>query len=495
MGIGLTNTLRKASLMFLCIFVLSSCNSKDNIEGFIEEGRSEIQAGRFNDAIISLSKAESAAQKHSDDYSLGLVYHEIAKVYDATCGYFEEITYLQKASDAFSRADKPYSSRNMLFESGLAHYKCKDYESASEIFNRVLKESSEVKDTLLQASCLSAFAALMLDVSPSRPEIPLRMVTKISNDLKYPLSSRDRGVLAYAYALSGDYSEADVWLKKAIKTANTPEEMSQARYREFQVKVHEGNDTQALAALRHVAEYESSVEQMALRRSVAAAREDFLKRQSIYMSDRYRLALLWGAAMVFMLLAVVFAIIGFFRYKRLQDIQLIAQEKSETEKYMSLAEELNGRLKTVSEEKAVAGQIKNDGIASVMKSRYDTLERLCEQYYIYEGTENLQSKVFKEVKTLIDGLREDEESLLEMEKTLNMTYNNVVLKLKAQVVNLKEDDIRLYIFAASGLSSTAISTIMEKDKSLIYNRLYRLKGKIQASEASDKDLILSLLSH
>jgi hypothetical protein len=59
---------------------------------------------------------------------------------------------------------------------------------------------------------------------------------------------------------------------------------------------------------------------------------------------------------------------------------------------------------------------------------------------------------------------------------------------------LKEDDVRLFIFAASGFSSTTISTILEKDKGIIYNRIWRLKGKISASDAPDKEDFLQSIN-
>ena len=70
---------------------------------------------------------------------------------------------------------------------------------------------------------------------------------------------------------------------------------------------------------------------------------------------------------------------------------------------------------------------------------------------------------------------------------LDRNCNNLVSRLREQMPKMKSDDIKLFIFAASGFSSTTISTILEKDKGIIYNRIWRLKGKISASEAPDKE--------
>ena len=54
----------------------------------------------------------------------------------------------------------------------------------------------------------------------------------------------------------------------------------------------------------------------------------------------------------------------------------------------------------------------------------------------------------------------------------------MVRKFREQVPRLKDEDVKLFVFAASGLSSTAMSTLLGMEKSVVYNRIYRLKGRI-----------------
>ena len=98
-----------------------------------------------------------------------------------------------------------------------------------------------------------------------------------------------------------------------------------------------------------------------------------------------------------------------------------------------------------------------------------------------------------EVKAIVDGLRSDPKAQKDLEKGLNEDYDEVVKKLREQLPKIKEEDILLFCFSASGFSSTTISTLLEKDKPYVYNRLYRLKSRISSSDAPDKELFLSLL--
>ena len=125
--------------------------------------------------------------------------------------------------------------------------------------------------------------------------------------------------------------------------------------------------------------------------------------------------------------------------------------------------------------------------------RYDVLERLCEQYYVYEGTDNLQPKILKEVRSIVEGLRSDRKVQRNLEEILDADCDGVMTKLRDEFPSWKEEDFLLYSFAASGFSSTTISTLMGKEKSVIYNRIWRLKGRISNSDSPLKEFFLSCL--
>lgn len=185
-----------------------------------------------------------------------------------------------------------------------------------------------------------------------------------------------------------------------------------------------------------------------------------------------------GALLLFVV-AILSTLILYLIARKSQAEKRLAEEEAENDRLMSIAEDLRS--------KASAAGKKQKGRSS------DTLDRLCEQYYVYEGTDNLQGKILKEVKAIVDGLRSDPKAQKDLEKGLNEDYDEVVKKLREQMPKIKEEDILLFCFSASGFSSTTISTLLEKDKPYVYNRLYRLKSRISSSDAPDKELFLSLL--
>ncbi|MBR1510880.1 MAG: hypothetical protein IJ623_09545 [Bacteroidales bacterium] len=165
--------------------------------------------------------------------------------------------------------------------------------------------------------------------------------------------------------------------------------------------------------------------------------------------------------------------------KALLEKQLLEQQQ-ENDRIMSVAEDLQRRLAASQGFRKAAPGL-------------DMLERLCEQYYVYEGTDNLQPRVLKEVKTLVEGLRADVATQNALEQSLNESSDNVMKRLRETFPRWKDEDYLLYMFTASGFSSTTIAALLEKDKNYVYNHIYRLKERIKVSGIRDREFFLSHL--
>lgn len=179
--------------------------------------------------------------------------------------------------------------------------------------------------------------------------------------------------------------------------------------------------------------------------------------------------------------AILATLVLYFWARKAQTEKQLLIQKEENERLLSAAEELRSRMG------AMVKSEKKQG------STFDALDRLCEQYYIYEGTENLQPRIIREVRSIVEGLRSDSSVQKNLEQSLSAKYPGVMSRLRADFPKWKEEDFLLYLFSASGFSSTTISTLLEKEKPYIYNRIYRLKERIKNSDTTDKELYLSLL--
>ena len=204
----------------------------------------------------------------------------------------------------------------------------------------------------------------------------------------------------------------------------------------------------------------------------------FLKAEQVARSIETARVRTW--ALLFFLVAVLATLLLYFWARKIQTEKQLLLEREENDRIMSIAEDLQNRL-------SLLQGTRKSGRSDI---GLDMLDRLCEQYYVYEGTSSLQPKILKEVRSLVEGLRADDKVQKNLEQSLNDSHDQVMKRLRTACPKWKEEDYLLYMFTVAGFSSTTISTLLEKDKPYVYNRLYRIKERIKASDAPDRDFLL-----
>ncbi len=473
------------SVLILLAATLSGCigpglQNSVNAEYWYDQGQRQFRDGRYDEAAVSLSRAEALA---ADNMTKALIYRDMARVYNASYNSLQEAAYMERAAEAFAMAGETREANRALLETGQAYYNMEEYLRAEGLYKSALFGAHQDKDTLLEVRTLQSYAALCLvgveDAESGTlrqdPVLALEMLDRVAGELGTPLSCTDEGIAAYAYSLLGDKKQADAWLRAAIRDAESEDEATKVKFREYQVKARAGDVDGALKALEAVMAGDNAAERQAARETILSSQKEYFRQESEIAAERLRTARMrqW----VLGLLLALGLVAGWFIYRihRLQADRRLAEEKAETDRIMSIAEDLQARLQKAGSSKVLE------------RSGFSVLERLCEQFYIYEGTENLQPKVLKEARSVIDGLRTDTRGL---EDLLNAEHDGVMAAFRAQFPKCKEDDVRLFAYVAAGFSSTTISTLMERDKQYVYNRIWRLKGRISGSDVPDKDRFL-----
>ena len=433
-------------------------------------------------AVVSFEHALAAAGELKDDGARGEICRQLAYAYNASGQHVAAARQLYDSYQAFTRASMDGESRRTLLEYGQAWYNFERYDDAAAIFSTVLAQSIEAKDTLTQVRCLQNYSAMLLEMDPADPGLARDMLVRVKDELHYPLGSADWGVLAYAAALLGQDAEAQRCLLQARARVETVSDRNRLHFREYQVASRAGRTAQALQALERVTASGNEEDISALRSAVTLAREDYLQDREALASERLRTQRIGQLALLLLLIAVSSTALWYLRARRIANEKALAEEQAETERYIGIAEELQARLGETSRR-----------LRDTTAGKNEVLERLCEQYYVFEGTDKLQGNLLKEVRQAVEGLRNDKQVQARLERSVDAAREGAVTKLRAQLPNCKEEDVRLFVLAASGFSRTAMATLMDKEKGVVNNRLWRLKGRIADSDAPDRDLLLSCL--
>ena len=453
-------------------------------------GRTQYNDHNYSSAIISYTKALEYAEKAGDPFREGLICLDMARTSGVSGNSADEILYLARASEAFKASGAKEKSQETLLEIGRVQASQGQFGTAEEIFKSVLFDSHEMKDTLLEIRSLEAYASLAVSKDEPDPSLAIDMLGRAANELHYPLTPEDKGILAYSYSLSGNQKEAFKWLSEAKAAVETEDDAADIDFREYQIASRSGDATRALKALERVTEYGNKSQASSLQEAVSASQREYIQGQADIQAEKLRAARLRLLLLALTALLAAGVLFGVYYFYRSKQERILAEEIAERDRYMSIAEDLRGRLGKAEE---ILRSAQDD--RSVQGPGFEALERLCEQYYIYEGTGNLQPRILKEVKSIVEGLRSDKKVRKNLEDMLDRTKGGVMTLLRSEFPSWKEEDFQLYGFTAAGFSSTTISALMEKEKSVIYNRVWRLKGRISNSSSEHKDFFLRCLDN
>lgn len=455
---------------------------EDRLDAWYMLGKVQLANNALYRAVVSFEHALAAADELKDDGARGRICHQLAYAFNASGQHVAAARQLYDSYQAFTRASMDKDSRQTLLEYGQAWYNFERYDEAADIFNTVLAQAHEARDTLVQVRCLQNYSAMLLEMDPVDPCLARDMLARVTDELHYPLGSADWGVLAYSAALLDQDAEAQRCLRQARARVETVSDRNRLHFREYQVASRAGRTAQALQALERVTASGNEEDISALRSAVSLAREDYLQDREELASERLRAQRLGQIALILLLVAVSSTALWYLRARRIANEKALSEEQAETERYISIAEELQARLGETSRR-----------LRDTAAGKNDVLERLCEQYYVFEGTDKLQGNLLKEVRQAVEGLRNDKKVQARLEHSVDAAWEGAAAKLRAQLPNCKEEDVRLFVLAASGFSRTAMAALMDKEKGVVNNRLWRLKGRIADSDAPDKDLLLACL--
>lgn len=484
----------------LDVKTLSQASAWFEKHGFTEElgkscyflGKAYVVSGSYENAAVAFSKALDCAEQLSLTSLKGKISLEMAQLYSSTMDPIEAIKSLNEAVVAFKEAGDSSYMNAALLRAGQEYAFVGDSKTAEKIYKSVIYYASNVKDSLLCAASMTSYADLCLE-GEGNPTLALELIARATNQWKYQLNAVDRANLAYAYSLVGNAPESLKWLKKATVGPFTDESaLSKVKHREYQILLKSGDQTGALKALEEVVQLSEKSLKKAVRQSALSSQNDFLREQAVISKTKASNAKMRTWILVLVFLLYVAAAWFVYRNSKLRSEKLLSEEQSENERLIGIAEDLRSKITDLSQKAEAAKKEKKAGPEKHLSiERLDALQRLCEQYYIYEGTDNLQPKILKEVNSIISDLRNDSSGL---ERLLDTNHDGVMSKFRSEFPKLKEDDIRLFCYVSSGLSATTIATITGKEKQYIYNRIYRLKGRISSSDVPDKELFLACIA-
>lgn len=423
-------------------------------------------------AIVAFEKAENTALKLKDYYQLGLIYRNIADIFNITYNNPEAITYRKKAIGCFDQANaqryKEYAELSLADD----YSNSKQYLLADSLFRHIQEHYSD--PYLVAASNIKRARILVVTDSDNQKALYYYRITP----LKY-YSYRDYARRAVAHERMMEKDSADYWLSKGYALCRTPIDSAATDYSKSRIAVHRGQFKDAYYLSSKAMHVEDSLTRVLLHQSVSLAQRDYYKRETERKQELLRVARLeMVLGLVFVFLMALALVLWFRNNTKEKDWQL---------------QEQMSRLAL--KDKALIQIEKNTAhlLGSLFSARIADLDQLSQSYFNAED-DNEKEEIFKQIKKSVSSIRNNPGMFLSLEEDLNRYCNGVMMKLRAQVPRIKGENLRIISLFFAGFSYDIVmlltGSVSVQSLKMVKSRF---RKEIQLAHAPDEEFFLQLL--
>lgn len=462
----------------------------DRLKALFYLGRMQTTAEKFDEAVVTLSRALEDSDKVLDKRMLGFVYSEIAYSYSQTKNFVESQRYYIQAEECFDQASEHRYSCMMVLNRARDCVGCMEWDVADSLFNRIIADESFPSD--YKAEAMASYGR-MLTICPSSDYDKALSMFERSIELSggepfYDVN--DECVCAYALAKAGRKKESQEIFDRLDKRGAG--ELPVYRYCLSQVKRMEGDYSEAYSLLlESLKDTDARILKMQSQSS-AVAQRNYYQLSNFEKDHEMLLHRLWMVVSVLSSTLVV-ACVSALLYRRYFKAD---KERRKLTLLIEAADRNLAESKESAELRLKDLEILQADYLKLYKGQCQWMFPFAEILYGSKEKKPKQSLLKSGVldniiQTLGDINSESQQGQIAFESELNRVYDNVMRKFRTDFKDWNENDIRLFSCVVAQFDAVLILRIFDlPSKDAVYMRRSRLKEKIRQSDSKNKNCYL-----
>ena len=446
-------------------------------------GQSRLRQGDKPGALRLFLEVEEKLRPIDEPYYLGLLYLRIGGVYRAELNFVRAFRYYRDARDLFIRSDAARQTTEAQLGMTVSALRMRDLGRALRDCSMALERADELRDDTLVRRGLGLFATIYTVAESER--IPDDLLRRIETSIRSDTTAAGYCTRAQTFLLRNRPDSARRCLQRAETLDPDNDVLPMIEYTAYRVETRAGRYREAARMIDRFIFLNDSLTRTALQASAGMIERDYFRERAAFADFRMqnrRLGERLVAAVVLLLLLIAGLILR----------QRIRLHKERNERYLLLVREAEAEYRNLA--RSLQQRDRDEArMKGLIASRFDIVDRLGKTLYERENTVSGQAVMTREVKRIIEGFAENGDMLQELEHIVDMAHDGVMRKLRRDFPKMKESDVRLLCYIFGGFSPQVISLFMEENVANVYARKSRLKSRIKASEAPDRELFLTLL--
>lgn len=417
--------------------------------------------GHMPEAMYALLESEKSLQYCDNPRLLGLVYLSMGSIYGAECLYQNALATYKSAYDIFHDLSLEFHAIYTLYSMSEIYVRIREYDIAEEYLTTVLESSKINGYSELYYYAIDELCALY--VQTFRFDDIEQYVDILDSCNPYEGFDIQRNYFkAILYSHCGDREQAIKHLELADNCSN-PNKI-ETEYLKSIVYYNLGDNAEAIYWLQQNKIQQEELLLSVLELPIINTHIELLKQDMDIMNERAKnLRFRYFAVFVLSLLIAI----GVTLYVR----QKMIMQRHEIERYISMISELrdnytSGSLKILEEARGL------------YYSTFNDINTLLETYYEYGNTSRISHKIVERVKSIVDSIKNDSNTISQLERVVNFNYDNIITTIKGSNIRLSEKELKYAIYLLSGLSTRSICLLLDVDAAALYRIKYKMKNKM-----------------
>lgn len=435
-------------------------------------GRVQYNAGDGKRAIVSLNKAEALFDLSEDKRMCGLVCGALADLYGDNHLVEEQLAALEEGLNFFKEANDERRSNLVIGRLANAYHDLHKWTEADSLYREALTKN--VENTFAMRIFLSNYAIMKMIQPEPDYDGSIELFERLSLDYRKPLDSQELSCYAFAQDLAGNGHLCD----EILTNCEAVDE-----FWKYKILQHRKQYEEAINCLNKTYVVQDSVIRMTLRTSVYDSMKDYyaeearIAHQKIIVG-RFLLSIVILSCLVLLLIVVV---VFMTKFKR---------ECEERKRVEALLENASALLEDSKAKYQMELSNLRDSYTKLYREQFTSIRSLCTLYLRTRKLDSKKDRIYAEVESILSFINSDDKKWKSFEGRINKSLNNVVAKLRQELPETSDVDVRLFCYSIIKLDAETISTITGLTTSNIYSHKSRLKDKIISTNPAHKEEFL-----
>lgn len=487
-------TAKNDSLIQIAISYYEKNNMKKELaESYLLRGNIEIENKQTHKAMQTLQTASELGEDVGEDFLLGQIY---SNLYDLCKSEYnaDQIPFAEKALEHYKNVGDDLYILDAMNNLGIAYLRVKEFEKSESLLEEVYLKAKDLHDSFSIRKALPTLARLKIrkkDFVCSDSILNL-----LQKDYSYKLRPIDIWALAESQLRNGNKSKAIAMMDSVSFEEKKYNETIEFNFSASDFYRRVGDYKRAWEILWEYEVLDDSIDNERFKETIMSAQRDFLvQKLEVQQMKEERNRITWIGTIILILLILAFVI---YYYRRQNMVHSLEMEKlmlqiTDMEQYASGKEyainELSRQIQTAMSNSEKMEMMVNN----LYTQKYQQLNSLCVSYFSGQNSIFTKNTIYKEVKNIIESFGKDHDDLMELEYIVNSLKEDILVKLKEELPNLKESEYLFFCYTFAGFSARAISLLLHENIDTIYQHRSRWKKKIETLNLLHKDLFLQNL--